>query len=223
MTNILLASLFLPLSHFLLSSAPVRAPLVRRLGERSFLIVYSVVAFLAFAWLILAYRQAPTVVLWTAPAWARAALAPVILLALLLMVAGLTTPNPVIAGSKAHFDRANIVQGVLRVTRNAFFWGMGLYAVAHVILTGHASGVLAFGSVAVLGLAGGPVLDAKKARKHGEAWDNFAGVTSNVPFLAIIHGRQRLVWREIGLWRLAIGAGLFLAAVLLHCYTPAGT
>src|SRR5215831_9295281 len=41
-------------------------------------------------------------------------------------------------------------------------------------------------------------------------------------FLAIIHGRQRLVWREIGPWRLAIGAGLFLAAVLLHCYTLAG-
>ena len=223
MINILLASLFLPLSHFLMSSATLRAPLVYRMGEKSFLLAYSVVALLAFAWLILAYRQAPTVVLWTAPAWARAALAPVILLALLLMVAGLTTPNPVIAGSKAHFDRANIVQGVLRVTRNAFFWGMGLYAVAHVILTGHASGVLAFGSVAVLGLAGGPVLDAKKARKHGEAWDNFAGVTSNVPFLAIIHGRQRLAWREIGLWRLAIGAGLFLAAVLLHCYTPAGT
>jgi len=137
------------------------------LCERSFLIVYSVVAFLAFAWLILAYRQAPTVVLWTAPAWARAALAPVILLAVLLMVAGLTTPNPVIVGSKARFDRANIVQGVLRVTRNAFFWGMGLFAVAHVILTGHVSGVLAFGSVALLGIAGGPVLDAKKPRKHG--------------------------------------------------------
>src|SRR5262249_20526113 len=136
---------------------------------------------------------------------------------------GLPTSNPVIVGSKARFDRANIVQGVLRVTRNAFFWGMGLFAVAHVILTGDVSGVLAFGSVALLGLAGGPVLDAKKARKHGEAWDNFAGITSNVPFLAIIHGRQRLVWREIGPWRLAIGAGLFLAAVLLHCYTLAGT
>src|SRR5262245_66549859 len=109
MPNILLASLFLPLSHFLLSSAPVRLPLVRRLGERSFPMVYSVVALLAFAWLIVAYRQAPTIVLWVAPAWVRAALAPVILLAVLLIAAGLTTPNPVVVGSTTRFHRPNIV------------------------------------------------------------------------------------------------------------------
>ena len=154
MINILLASLFLPLSHFLMSSAPLRAPLVHRLGEKLFLLAYSVVALLALAWLIVAYRQAPTIVLWVAPAWMSAALLPVVLLAVVLVVAGLTTPNPVIVSAESLFERGNIVQGVLRVTRNAFFWGTGLFAVAHVILTGHVSGVLAFGSVAVLGLAG---------------------------------------------------------------------
>jgi uncharacterized membrane protein len=144
-----------------------------------------VVALLALAWLIVAYRQAPTIVLWVAPAWMSAALLPVVLLAVVLVVAGLTTPNPVIVSAERLFERANIVQGVLRVTRNAFFWGTGLFAVAHVILTGHVSGVLAFGSVAVLGLAGARILDAKKARRHGEAWGAFARETSNVPFLAI--------------------------------------
>jgi uncharacterized membrane protein len=221
MTNILLASLFLPLSHFLMASAPIRAPLVRRLGEKLFLVAYSGVALLAFAWLIMAYRQAPTIVLWVAPAWVSAALLPVILLAVVLVVAGLTTPNPVIASAGSLFERADIVQGVLRVTRNAFFWGTSLFAVAHVILTGHVAGLLAFGSVAVLGLAGAPILDAKKARSHGAVWDAFARATSNVPFMAIAQGRQRFVWREIGLWRLALGVGLFLAAVLAHCQAPA--
>jgi len=215
MINILLASLFLPLSHFLMSSAPLRAPLVHRLGEKLFLLAYSVVALLALAWLIVAYRQAPTIVLWVAPAWMSAALLPVVLLAVVLVVAGLTTPNPVIVSAESLFERANIVQGVLRVTRNAFFWGTGLFAVAHVILTGHVSGVLAYGSVAVLGLAGARILDAKKARRHGEAWGAFARATSNVPFLAIAQGRQRFAWREIGLWRLALGIGLFLAALLI--------
>jgi len=223
MTNILLASLFLPLSHFLMSSAPLRAPLVRWLGEKLFLVAYSGVAFLAFAWLIMAYRQAPTVVLWAAPAWVRAALLPVVLLAILLVVAGLTTPNPVIASAGSLFDRADIVRGVLRVTRNAFFWGTSLFALAHVIMTGHVAGVLAFGSVAVLGLAGAPILDAKKARTHGAAWDAFARATSNVPFMAIAQGRQRFAWGEIGFWRLALGVGLFLAAVLAHYQVPALT
>jgi uncharacterized membrane protein len=218
--NILLASLFLPLSHFLMSSATLRAPLVHRIGVKPFLLAYSVVTLLACAWLIMAYRQAPMIVLWVAPAWMRAALLPVDLLAVVLVVAGLTTPNPVIVGADNLFERANIVQGVLRVTRNAFFWGTGLFAAAHIILTGHVSGVLAFGSVAVLGLAGALILDAKKARRHGAAWDAFAQATSNVPFLAIAQGRQRFGWREIGLWRLALGIGPFLAALLWHCQAP---
>ena len=221
MTNILLASFFLPFSHFLMSSAPLRAPLVRRLGEKLFVVAYSAVALLVFAWLIIAYRQAPTIVLWVTPAWVRAASLPVLLLAIVLVVAGLTTPNPVIVSAGSLFERANIVQGVLRVSRNAFFWGTSLFALAHVILTGHVAGVLAFGSIAVLGLAGAPILDAKKARRHGAAWEAFARATSNVPFMAIAQGRQRFAWREIGLWRLASGLGLFVAAVLLHCQAPA--
>ena len=220
MINILLASLFLPLSHFLMSSATLRAPLVHRIGEKAFLLAYSLVTLLAFAWLIMAYRQAPTIVLWVAPAWMRAALLPVDLLAVVLVVAGLTTPNPVIVGADSLFEHANIVQGVLRVTRNAFFWGTSMFAAAHVVLTGHVSGVLAFGSVAVLGLAGALILDAKKARTHGGAWAAFAQATSNVPFLAIAQGRQRFAWREIGLWRPALAIGLFLAALLWHCQAP---
>src|SRR5262249_36624190 len=180
-----------------------------------FVVAYSAVALLAFAWLIIAYRQAPTIVLWVAPAWVRAALLPVLLLAIVLVVAGLTTPNPVIVSAGSLFERADIVQGVLRVSRNAFFWGTSLFALAHVILTGHVAGVLAFGSVAVLGLAGAPILDAKKARRHGAAWEAFARATSNVPFMAIAQGRQRFAWRVIGLWLLAFGLRFFLASILL--------
>ena len=216
MTNIALASLFLPLSHFLISSTALRTTLVRRLGERYFSVAYSVLAFAAFAWLITAYQHAPTLSLWVAPVWVKVALLPTILAASVSMVAGLTTPNPVIVGSDSLFERPDIVRGVLRITRNPFFWGVGLFAIAHVIVTGHVSGMLAFGSVGFLGLVGARILDAKKARRHGRTWGSFAAATSNMPFLAIAQGRQELAWREIGLWRIALAVCVFLAALLLH-------
>jgi uncharacterized membrane protein len=216
MTNLVIAALFLPLSHFLISSTVLRTILVRRLGEGYFVLAYSVVALGAFAWLIMAYRHAPEFPLWVAPAWVKVALLPIILAASLLVVAGLTTPNPVIVKSDSLFERPNIVRGVLRITRNPFFWGVGLFAIAHVIMTGHIAGMLAFGTVGFLGLAGAAILDAKKSRRHGRMWDSFAAATSSIPFLAMAQGRQRLVWREIGLWRSALAICVFLAALLFH-------
>jgi uncharacterized membrane protein len=57
------------------------------------------------------------------------------------------------------------------------------------------------------------VLDAKKARQHVEAWRAYAAATSNVPFLAIIRGRQHLAVGEIGPWRVASGLGVFLVTL----------
>jgi NnrU protein len=58
MTNLVIAALFLPLSHFLISSTVLCTILVRRLGEGYFALAYSLVALGAFAWLIMAYRHA---------------------------------------------------------------------------------------------------------------------------------------------------------------------
>ena len=197
MTNLVLAALFLPLSHFLLSSTRLRSVLVDRLGESAFSRSYSVLTLAAFAWLIIAYMHAPALILWLTPQWLYVALLPIILVASVLAIAGLTTPNPVIVRSERLFDQPGIVRGVLRVTRNAFFWGASLFSLAHVIILGDVAAILAFGSIAFLGLAGASILDAKKARKHGQAWDAFAAVTSNVPFLGIRQGRQRLALREM--------------------------
>src|SRR5947207_1605810 len=173
MTNLVLASLFLPLSHFLLSSTRLRAVLVNLLGERRYSGSYSLLAVAALAWLFFAYHQAPALPLWHAPRWLALALAPVVVLSCMVAVAGLTTPNPVIVRSHALFDRADVVQGILRVTRNPFFWGVGVFSIAYAVIGGDLAGWLAFGSLGFLGLAGASILDAKKARQHGKAWDAF--------------------------------------------------
>jgi|SRR5713101_3466632 len=216
MIDLILASLFFPLSHFLISSTPLRAMLVNLLGERRYSLSYSFFAIAALFWLIFAYRHAPARPLWDAPQWLSLALIPVIVVSSVLAVAGLTTPNPVIVRSEALFDRPDIVRGILRVTRNAFFWGAGLFSIALIIRLGDVAGLLTFGSIGFVGIAGASILDAKKARQHGRAWDAFADATSNIPFLAIIQGRQRLVLREIGLWRIAVGVCVSIGTLILH-------
>jgi len=216
MINLVLASLFFPLSHFLMSSTPLRAMLVNLLGEKHYSLGYSLLAVAALVWLIFAYRHAPDLPLWVAPRWLDLTLIPVIVVSSILTVAGLTTPNPVIVRSEALFDRPDIVRGVLRITRNAFFWGAGIFSIAYLIILGDVAGLLTFGSIGFLGIAGAFVLDAKKARQQGKAWDAFSAATSNIPFLAIVQGRQRLVLREIGLWRIALGICVSFGAFVLH-------
>ena len=216
MIDLILASLFFPLSHFLISSTPLRAMLVTLLGEKGYSFCYSLLAVAALVWLIFAYRHAPVLPLWNAPQWLGLALIPVIVISSILAVAGLTTANPVIVRSEALFDRTDIVQGILRVTRNALFWGAGLFSIAYIIILGDVAALLMFGNLGFLGIAGASILDAKKARQHGRAWNAFAAMTSNIPFLAIIQGRQRLVLREIGLWRIALGVCVSLAALVWH-------
>jgi uncharacterized membrane protein len=216
MTNLLLAALFLPASHFLVSSTSLRPVLIRAFGEQAYQTLYSLLAVGAFAWLITACVGAPNVEVWTPPVGLKIAAAAVDVAAMILIVAGLTTQNPVIVRSDRLFDDADVVRGILRVSRNSFFWGAGLLAAAHAASADNIAAMLAFGSVAFLGLAGGAIMDARKARAGGDRWRAFAAVTSNVPFTAILQGRQRLAWREIGIWRVATGVTLATVVWAFH-------
>lgn len=208
MMELVLASLFFPFSHFLISRTRLRAMAVSRLGEKGYTLGYSLLAVAVLVWLFVAYRNAPAHPLWDAPRWLDLALVPVIVVSTVLAVAGVTTPNPVITGFGALFQNPDIVRGVLRVSRNPFFWGVALFSTAQIIMLGDVATLVTFGSLGALGIAGTFILDAKKARELGKAWDGFAAVTSSMPFLAIIEGRQRLDWREIGWWRISLGISL---------------
>jgi uncharacterized membrane protein len=215
-SNLILASLFLPTSHFGIASSGARDFLVRRLGEKRYRVFYQLVTLVVFAWLIAAYRRAPLHFLWVTPEIVKAAMLPVVLLGFLLSVPGIMTRNPTVVGAEKLFEQDDIVCGVLRVTRNLFLWGAGLWAVAHVIATGDLASVVTFGSIGSLGLVGAPLLDRKKAVRHGVLWERFAARTSSFPFLAIVQGRQRFAIAEIGWWRIASALALFLAALVGH-------
>ncbi|HXQ24165.1 MAG TPA: NnrU family protein [Candidatus Acidoferrales bacterium] len=216
MTSLVLAAFFLPVSHFGISSSRLRDIVVRTLGEQPYRGLYSLVTLGAFAWLISAYRNAPTDLIWIAPAGLRLAMVIVVLAGFVLAVVGITTPNPTVIGAEKLFERPDIVHGVLRVTRNPFLWGVGLWALAHIVSTGDLASILMFGSIGALGLVGAVLIDAKKARRHGMRWKAFAALTSSVPFLAIAQRRQQLVVAELGWWRIALAVVLFLVALFGH-------
>ncbi len=202
--------------HFALSSAPLRDPAVRRIGEERFRGLYALVALAALLWTVLAYGAAPVVEVWAPPAWTRWIPNLAMPLAAVLLVAGVTTRSPTAVGGESVLDEPNAVKGVLTITRHPFLNAVGLWALAHLAANGDLASILLFTGVAVLAYGGMPSLDAKLRRRVEAAWGPLAMTTSCVPFLAAAQGRVRIDWRGIGVWRVAAGLGLWAALYGLH-------
>jgi uncharacterized membrane protein len=85
-------------SHLALSSPPLRAPLVSRMGEKGFRGIYSLLSLVLLVWAAFAYRDAPVVDLWDPPIGLKHLSLLIMPIACVLLVAGLTTPNPSAVG-----------------------------------------------------------------------------------------------------------------------------
>jgi uncharacterized membrane protein len=169
-----------------------------------------------FAWFLVAYAHAPTIILWERREWT--ALVPVVVMpfAAILLIAGYTTANPTAVGMERMARANDPAPGILRVTRHPVMWAIGLWAVSHLIANGDLRSLMFFGAFAGLSLGGTVLIDRKKQLALGSNWPRLAEVTSNLPFAAMIAGRTGLRWREIGLLRIA--AGLLLYAVLYRAH-----
>lgn len=216
MSQLLLAAILFVGSHFGLSSAPLRAGLVARLGERGFTGVYSVLQIVLLVWLVRAYATAPLVPVWTPPAWTGWIVLLAMIPALLLMVGGFVQPNPTAVLQDADGAPDAVPGGIFTVTRHPVMWGFALWGLSHLTANGDAASILLFGSLALLALAGTLAIDAKKRARWGAAWGPFALCTSNLPLRAVAEGRTRLDLAGIG-WRTpAIAAAAYLALLALH-------
>jgi uncharacterized membrane protein len=203
-------------SHILLSSTRLRGSLRDQLGERGFLAVYSLTSLVIFAWFVAAYSAAPTIVLWPRQRWT--ALVPVSAMpfATILLVAGYSTRNPTTVGMERSARADDPAPGILCVTRHPVMWAIGLWAGSHLIANGDLGSVLFFGSLAALALGGTVLIDRKKQLALGSHWPRLTEVTSNLPFAALLAGRTRLRWREIGILRIAAGLLLYAVLYLAH-------
>ena len=215
LVELLLAAVAFAGSHVLLSSAPVRGPLARALGEWPFVGLYSAISLGLFVWLVGAYGDAPLVELWAAPTVVRYVALGVMVVASVLVACGLSLTSPTGVSLKPAAAGAPL-PGIFKVTRHPVLWGIGLWAVVHVMANGDLASLILFGSLGVLALGGTVHIDRKKRTTMGGDWRAFAGATSNVPFAAIAAGRTRVSLKEIGYGRLVAGLVLYLVLLLGH-------
>jgi len=210
--NVLLAATaaFL-LTHFV-TSTPLRAKLVSAMGEWPYRGLYSLVAFATLGWMIWAYGQAPRELLWTGQRWLPVIVMP---FAFVLIACGYWR-NPTMVGAEKLLKSEDPARGMIRVTRHPLMWGIMLWAGAHMIARGDMKSLIFFGAFLFLALVGTFAMDARK--KSNPDWPRFTAVTSHVPFVAIIQGRNHMAWREIGWVRSLIGIAAFAAVFYLHSW-----
>lgn len=215
MTLITAAATFV-LTH-LSPSLGVRRLIVPRIGESIYLGVFVLVSLVSLNWLTNEFNGAAYgTKLWTMPEawnWVKAVL---ILLAAYLVIAGVSTPNPSFPGAGQLLERANAADGVFAITRHPLMWGIGIWALTHIVTQATPRGLIFFGAFAVVSLGGAWLQENRKRKALGAAWDDFQRKTSFLPFAALAAGRSSLSLKAIGWWRLALAVVLWAALLHFH-------
>jgi uncharacterized membrane protein len=209
--ELLAALLAFVLSHLLPMHPPWRRALEARFGARGFLLGYSLLSLLLLTWLVSAYFDTPYLLLWSWSPWA--AWLPVLIMpiACVLLVAGLTSPNPFSLGLGAkNYDPKR--PGIVSVTRHPLMWALALWSGAHIPVNGDLAAVVLFGLMLLLSLSGTLSIERNRRSRFVEqkAWRRLYAGTCNLPRLAGID------WRGIGLLRVLAGMLLYLTLISLH-------
>lgn len=210
-----LAGLVWFLLHAAVAGSALRGFLLRHVGEKAYRGGFSFASLLALWWLVVEYRGAPFHPLWTPPSALYFLPVAVVPIAMVFLVGAFMVPSPTSVGGEKHLADANPARGLLRVTRHPFLWSVVLWATAHLLVNVDVSSLLFFGSLALTALRGTFDIDRKRQRSNPTEFARFAGMTSNVPFAALLSGRTQLVLKEVWL-PLVIGLLLAAAAVALH-------
>lgn len=215
MINLPLAAIVFVAAHIVFSGTPLRGKLAGAIGEGPFRGLFSLIALAAMVWLVWAYGNAPLNELWDVEvlAWVPLVLMP---FALILLVAGITAPNPSAAGQEGRFRGEIQARGILRITRHPLQMAIALWALGHLLVRGDTASLWFFGALLVLSVTGSISLDRKKAGQLGDRWRAFMVQTSLVPFAAIAAGRNRLSLQEIGWWRIVLGLAAYGLLLVGH-------
>jgi uncharacterized membrane protein len=214
--SLVLAALFFTGIHLGISGTALRDRAIAIVGENGYRAAFAAASIIGLLWLVAAYNRAPYVVAWGMPEWWKPFAIILMLPATVLVVVGLTTPNPTAVAQEGRVGQP--AQGIVRITRHPFLTGVGLWALVHLIGNGDVASLLFFATWTIVALAGTVSIDAKRRRRLGAAWEPFAAQTSIVPFAAIAAGRNRFIPREVGLWRWAIA--LLAYALMLGGHGP---
>jgi uncharacterized membrane protein len=196
-------------THFLLSH-PLRDPIVRKIGERTFQSIYSLVAIATFGSMIWFYGvigDEPQ--LWTPGEAAWIAGAVLMWLGSILFV-GSFVGNPALPGARGPKGGP---KGVFAITRHAMMWGFALWAIVHLMVVATPKALVFDGAILLLAGVGSALQDRKKAGLMGDAWHEWTAQTAFWPFARGL--------ANPGAFALVGGTLLFLVATWLHPF-PVG-
>ena len=211
MLSLVLAALFFAGIHLGIAGTTIRDRAIGLLGKNGYMAAFAIASLIGLGWLVAAYNRAPYLITWGMLEWWKPIVIILMLPATLLVVFGLTTPNPTSVAQEGTLGQPP--RGIVLVTRHPFLTGVGLWALLHLIGNGDVASLVFFATWAIVALAGTVSIDAKRRRLLGAAWEPFAAQTSIVPFAAIAAGRNRVTPREIGIWRW--GLALLVYALML--------
>ena len=214
MLSLLLAAIFFAGIHLGVAGTTLRDRAIAALGQSGYRVAFSIATVVGLTWLVMAYNRAPYVVTWGMIEWWKPVAIILMLPASLLVVIGLTTPNPTAVAQENRL--AQPPQGIVRVTRHPFLTGVGLWALVHLIGNGDVASLVFFAVWTVVALAGTVSIDRKRQRLLSAAWEPFAARTSIVPFAAIAAGRNRFRPGEIGAWRWGTAVVLYVLMLVGH-------
>ncbi len=216
--SLVLASFAFVGTHFLMSH-PLRAPMVRALGERGFGLVYVVVSFVTLYGMSRYYGPASAEA--PEPLWAAGQggwiAATILMLNGAILFVGSLRRNPAFPTGGKPVTEIGAARGVFAITRHPMMWGFAIWALVHAIVLPTLAALTISAAIAILALGGAYGQDAKKAKLVGEPWRDWVRRTSFVPF-----GRGLA---SPGVFALVGGTLLWLAATYAHGalgYRPAG-
>lgn len=195
-------------THFAMSH-PLRAPLVKALGAGGFQAAYSLVSLTTLAWVYFAFKAAPPADLAGSGdiGWI---IASILTLPAMILLAGSLMGNPALPTPMAEAQARAEPRGVFCVTRHPMMWGIGLWALSHIVLFWSTRTLVTALAMGVLALVGAKLQDRKKELLMGAAWEQWESKTSYWPR-----------WRKmlaVGPVPLIAGTALWLAGSWLHLW-----
>ncbi|WP_205481321.1 NnrU family protein [Sphingomonas arenae] len=167
MTEFLLALALFLVAHSIPARPAIRARFVAVLGERHYLLLYSLLSLALLAWLISAAVRAPTIPLWPTSLWSYQLAVALMLPASWLLIGGLASPNPFsISLSRRSFDAER--PGIVGWMRHPVLWGFATWALVHTVANGDLVALIMFGGFLLFSLAGMKLVERRRKRQLSE-------------------------------------------------------
>lgn len=215
MDILLLASALFFGTHLGISSTPLRGVLVKGMGERGYLAIYSVLALLTIGFMVYAYNHASHAdFIWMPSLAAHAFTKALMPFAFILLVAGMMAKNPTAVMMDSAVDAP--LDGILKITRHPVQWAILLWAIAHIVSNGDMASITFFGTFGLLSALGMIAIDARRRFREEDAWQQFYASTGSIPFVALARGKTSMTAGDLNWMAVGIALVLFALAYLFH-------